>query len=216
MGIAHHITCNFASEFSINFLYIDAYDNSLPGWSSHAEFGNTFADFFMNQIAIIRSQFKQSSFTHCHHRSVQMSFSVDPSVIKNTLEILNSMKKTTCHVYLCKIHFFMVIHRSCTENMDTDTAEITIQWFLSPVMEKAVIRLLITSCELYREFKNYPPISNLIFHLQMHCKGSPPSTLNILCRSKPIVYLVECLVQTPLNRNSGIPYMWCNPRKCWM
>ena len=62
VGIAHHITCNFASEFSINFLYIDAYDNSLPVWSSHAEFGNTFADFFMNQIAIIRSQFKESSF----------------------------------------------------------------------------------------------------------------------------------------------------------
>ena len=47
---------------SLNFLYIDAYDNSLPGCSCHAEFGNTFADFFMNQIAIIRSQFKQSSF----------------------------------------------------------------------------------------------------------------------------------------------------------
>ena len=62
VGIAHHITCNFASEFSINFLYIDAYDNSLPDWSSHVEFGNTFADFFMNQIVIIRSQFKQSSF----------------------------------------------------------------------------------------------------------------------------------------------------------
>ena len=38
-------------------------------------------------------------------------------------------------------------------------------------------------------------------------KGSPPSTLNIPCRSKPIVYLLECLVQTPLDKNSGIPYM---------
>ena len=44
------------------FLCIDAYDNSVPGCSCHAEFGNTFADFFMNQFEIIRPQFKQSSF----------------------------------------------------------------------------------------------------------------------------------------------------------
>ena len=45
VGIVHHITCTFASEFSINFLCIDAYDNSLPGCSSHEEFTNKFADF---------------------------------------------------------------------------------------------------------------------------------------------------------------------------
>ena len=45
VGIANHITCTFASEISINFLCIDAYDNSLPGCSSHEEFGNKFADF---------------------------------------------------------------------------------------------------------------------------------------------------------------------------
>ena len=67
-------------------------------------------------------------------------------------------------MYICvKNTLFHGISRSCSENMDTDTVEITIQWFLSPVMEKAVIRLLITSCELYREFKNYPSISNLFF-----------------------------------------------------
>ena len=32
------------------------------------------------------------------------------------------MKKTTCHVYLYKIHFIMACIGSCTENMDTDTA----------------------------------------------------------------------------------------------
>ena len=101
-------------------------------------------------------------FTHCHHRSVQISFSVDPSVIKNPRDTEqheeNHMSCTSVQNTL-----FHGIHRSCTENMDTDTVEITIQWFLSPVMTKAVIRLLITSCELYREFKNYPPISNLFF-----------------------------------------------------
>ena len=83
-------------------------DNYLPVCSSHAEFGNTFADFFYesdcnHQISVQAIKFV----THCHHRGVQMSFSVDPSVIKN-LKILNSMKKTTCHLYKCKIHFFMV------------------------------------------------------------------------------------------------------------
>ena len=53
VGMAYHITCTFASEFSINFLCIDAYDHSLPGCSSHEEFINKFADFFMNKIEII-------------------------------------------------------------------------------------------------------------------------------------------------------------------
>ena len=29
VGIAYYITCNFACEFSINFLFVDAYCNSL-------------------------------------------------------------------------------------------------------------------------------------------------------------------------------------------
>ena len=61
VGMANHITCTFASEFSINFLCIDAYDNSLPGCSSHEEFAKKFADFFMNKTEIIRSQFEQSN-----------------------------------------------------------------------------------------------------------------------------------------------------------
>ena len=45
VGIANHITCTFASEFSINLLCIDVYDYSLSGCSSHEEFTNTVADF---------------------------------------------------------------------------------------------------------------------------------------------------------------------------
>ena len=49
-------------QWYLYLLCIDAYDNSLPGRSPHEEFGNTFADFFLNEIEIIRSQFKQSRF----------------------------------------------------------------------------------------------------------------------------------------------------------
>ena len=45
VGVANHFTCTFAFEFSIIFLCIDAYDNFLPGCSSHEEFANKFADF---------------------------------------------------------------------------------------------------------------------------------------------------------------------------
>ena len=47
--------------------------------------------------------------------------------------------------------------------MDKDNKQITIKWILSPVLKKAIIRLLIKSSKLHREFKNYRPISNLSF-----------------------------------------------------
>ena len=48
LGIACYITCTFACEFSINFLFVDAYCNSLIGCSSDEEFINTFADVLIN------------------------------------------------------------------------------------------------------------------------------------------------------------------------
>ena len=63
VGIVYHITCTFAADFSINFLCVDAYSNSLPGCSSHEEFINKFAYFLMNEIEIIRSQCEQSNWT---------------------------------------------------------------------------------------------------------------------------------------------------------
>ena len=44
VGIAYYITCTFACEFSIHFLFVDAYCNSLLSCSSDEEFINTFAD----------------------------------------------------------------------------------------------------------------------------------------------------------------------------
>ena len=107
VGRANHITCTFAFEFSINFLCIDAYDNSLPGCSSHEELANTFADVFMNQIEIIKSQFEQSNLYTPPSQNCADLTQFRPITDEKTLEILNSMKETTCDVYLCKINFFM-------------------------------------------------------------------------------------------------------------
>ena len=163
VGMANHITCTFASEFSINFLCIDGYDNSLPGCSIHEEFANTFADFFMNQIQIIRSQFKQSNlYTPPSQNCGDLTLFRPISDEKNP-KILNSMQETTCDVYLWKIKFFMaftgVLFRTRTQIIKKSllSGSFLQSW------RKAVIRLLIKSCELHREFKNYQPISNLLF-----------------------------------------------------
>ena len=60
VGIAYYITCIFACKFSINFLFVNAYCNSLPGCSSDEEFINKFADVLMNELETMRSQFAQS------------------------------------------------------------------------------------------------------------------------------------------------------------
>ena len=65
-----------------------------------------------------------------------MSFSVDPSVIKNPRDT-EQHEENNMSCISVQNTLFHGIHRSCTENMDTDTEEITIQWFLSPVMEKS-------------------------------------------------------------------------------
>ena len=105
VGMANHITCTFASGFSITFLCIDTYDHSLPGWSSHQEFVNKFADFFMDQIEIIRSQFEQSNLYTPPSQNCANFTQFRPIGDEKTLKILNSMKKATCDIYLCKIHF---------------------------------------------------------------------------------------------------------------
>ena len=60
--IAHYITCTLACEFSINFLFVDAYCHSLLGCSSAEEFMNTFADVLMNEVETMRSQFAHSMY----------------------------------------------------------------------------------------------------------------------------------------------------------
>ena len=60
--IAHYITCTFACEFSINFLFVDACCYSLLGCSSAEEFMDTFADVLMNEVENMRSQFAHSMY----------------------------------------------------------------------------------------------------------------------------------------------------------
>ena len=60
VGIAYYITCTFACEFSINFLFVDGYCNSLLGCSFDEEFINTFVDVLMNELETMRSQFAHS------------------------------------------------------------------------------------------------------------------------------------------------------------
>ena len=62
MTIAQYITCTAACEFSINFLFVDAYCNSLLGCSSAEEFMDTFADVLMNEVETMRSQFAHSMY----------------------------------------------------------------------------------------------------------------------------------------------------------
>ena len=72
VGIAYHITYTFPCEFSINFLSIDAYYNSLLGCFSDKEFIYTFAVVLMNEFELMRSQFAQymcivcSVYLHTH------------------------------------------------------------------------------------------------------------------------------------------------------
>ena len=60
VSITYYITCTFACEFSINFLFADTYCNSLLGCSSAEDFMNTFADVLINEVEIMRSQFAHS------------------------------------------------------------------------------------------------------------------------------------------------------------
>ena len=118
---------------------------------------------FMNKIEIIRSQFEQSSLYTQPSQNCANLTQLRPISDEKTLGILNSMNNTTCDVYLCKINFFMaftgVLLRTWTKIIKTSlfSGSFLQSW------EKAVIRLLIKSCELHREFKNYQPISDLLF-----------------------------------------------------
>ena len=105
----------------------------------------------MNQIEIIRSQFKLSSFYTLPSQNCGNVTQCRPISHEKTLRILNGMKKTTCNVYLCKIHFFMtfigVLLRTWTQILRKSLFNGS---FLQ-LWKKVVIRLLIKSCELHRE-----------------------------------------------------------------
>ena len=129
----------------------------------------------MNKIEIIRSQFKQSNLYTPPSQKCANLTQFRPISDEKTLKILNSMKKTMCDVYFCKINFFMaftgVLFRTWTKIIKKSLLNGS---FLQS-LKKAVMRMLIKYCELYREFKNYQPIIN--FH-------SSPNELQRLSSSK--------------------------------
>ena len=61
----------------------------------------------MNKIEIIRSEFEQSSLYAPSSHNCGNLTQFRPISDEKILGILNSMKKTTCDVYLCEINFFM-------------------------------------------------------------------------------------------------------------
>ena len=163
VGTANHITCIFASEFSMNFLCIDAYDHSLPGCLSHEEFINKSADFFINKTEIIRSRFQQSNLYTPPSQNCANLTQFRPICDEKTLKILNNMKKTTCDVYLCKINFFMAFPGVLLRTWTKMVKKSPLNGSFLQSWKKAVIRLLMKSCKLYRDLKNYQSISNLLF-----------------------------------------------------
>ena len=102
------------------------------------------------------------------------------------------MKKTTCNVYLCKIHFIMafigVLLRTWTQILRKSlfNGSFLQSW------KKAVIRLLIKSCELHRELKKYQLISNFFFISKCKALLLQLSTFfgdqNLLCTYQSALY----------------------------
>ena len=68
---------------------------------------NKFADFFINKIKKIRSQFQHSNLYTPPLWNCANLTQFRPISEEETLEILNSMKKTTCDIDPCNIHFLM-------------------------------------------------------------------------------------------------------------
>ena len=83
------------------------HDNPLPDCSSHEELANNFADFFIQKIEKIRSQFQQSKLYTPPSQKCKNLTQFRPISDEETLKILNNMKKTTCDVDPCNINFLM-------------------------------------------------------------------------------------------------------------
>ena len=83
------------------------HDNPLPDCSSHEELANNFADFFIDKLEKIRSQFQQLRLYIPPSRKCKTITQLRPINDEETLKILNNMKKTTCDVDPCNINFLM-------------------------------------------------------------------------------------------------------------
>ena len=77
----------------------------------------------MNKIEIIRSQFGQSSLYTPPTQNCANLTQFRPISDEKILGILNSMKNTTCDVYLCKINIFIAFTGLPIKNMDKDNQD---------------------------------------------------------------------------------------------
>ena len=139
------------------------HDKPLPDYSSHEELANNFADFFIDKIEKIRSQFQQSKLYTPPSWKCENLTQFRPINDEETMKILNSIKKTICDVDPCNINFLMefkgILLRTWTKiiNKSLLSGSFLHSW------KKAIITPLIKSSKFHRELKNYQPIINLSF-----------------------------------------------------
>ena len=81
--------------------------NPLQDSSSQEELANKFADFFINKIKKIRSQFQHSNLYTPPSWNCTNLTQFRPISEEETMEALNSMKKTMCEIDPCNIDFLV-------------------------------------------------------------------------------------------------------------
>ena len=174
------------------------HDNPLPDSSSREELANKFAVFFITKVKKIRSQFQHSNLYTPPSWNCANLTQFRPIREEETLDILKSMKKTTCHIGPCNIYFLIefkeVLLSAWTKIINTSLLNGS---FLQP-WNKAVVRPLIKSSNLDREFKNYWPISNLSFISKSIQKAAFLSTY--FWGSECITYLPKYLPQNTIQQ----------------
>ena len=147
----------------LNQLTKGQHDNPLQDCSSYEDLANKFADFFIEKIEMIRSQFQQSRpYTPPSQKCKNMT-QFRPMNEDEILKILNNMKKTTCDVNPCNKNFLMEFRKVLLGTWTKIINKLLLSGHFLQSWKKAIIRPLIKCSKLHREFKNYQPISNLSF-----------------------------------------------------
>ena len=108
-----HITCGIYTNPRSHIFKIlqqlmkGQLDNPLTDCSSQEELVDKFANFFINDIRKIRSQFLNSNLYTPPSRNCSTLTYFRPTNQDETLKLLNNIKKTTCDMDPCIINFLM-------------------------------------------------------------------------------------------------------------
>ena len=139
----------------LNQLTKGQHDSPLPDCSSYEDLANKFADFFIEKIEKIRSQFQQSRpYTPPSWKCKNMT-QFRPMSEEEILKILNNMKKTTCNVDPCNMNFLMEFREVLLGTWAKIINKLLLSGHFLQSWKKAIIRPLTKSSKLHREFKNY-------------------------------------------------------------